>query len=68
MGRYYVQLATIRALKKLRSDNQINSRIRRIVTIWSPGKNKGISQIANPLKFFGVPKGIRTPVADVKAW
>jgi hypothetical protein len=44
--------------------------------IWSPGKNKGISQIANPLKFFGVPKGIPfddaqdklTPVADVKAW
>ena len=35
-------------------------------TIWSPDKNKGINPTANPLNPFGVPKGIRTPVTDVK--
>ena len=35
-------------------------------TLWSPDKNKGSGRIPNPLKLDGVPKGIRTPVADVK--
>ena len=35
-------------------------------TIWSLGKNKGINQMANPLNLFGGPKGIRTPVTDVR--
>ena len=35
-------------------------------TIGSPGKNKGISQMANPLHLFGGPNGIRTRVTDVR--
>ena len=35
-------------------------------TIWSLGKNKGINQMANHLNLFGGPKGIRTPVTDVR--
>ena len=37
-----------------------------IDTLWSPDKNKGLGEIPNPLKLHGIPKGIRTPVADVK--
>ena len=35
-------------------------------TLWALDKNKGLGQLPNPLTLFGVPKGIRTPVADVK--
>ena len=35
-------------------------------TIWTLDKNKGISQIANPLIFFGGPNGVQTRVTDVR--
>ena len=34
--------------------------------IGSPGKNKGMNQMANPLNLFGGPNGIRTRVTDVR--
>ena len=35
-------------------------------TLWALDKNKGVSRIANLLYLFGGPKGIRTPVTDVR--
>jgi hypothetical protein len=35
-------------------------------TLWPPDKNKGLGEIPNPLKLFGVPKGISFDYAQDK--